>query len=259
MKKGVYKSICLVALLSCFVLSGCSILGNAPKGLEANQSIKEYDETSWESNRAVLIAAEQSQNYELMLATGREVIAKDPSNALARIYTARAMTRTGDPSQALRTLSYIEKIDKYPEAVLEKARAQISLGAYADASSSLEALYKTLYKNNDEDERELFRETKKLLAVSKALNRDFPASFNVFEELLAENDEPTVRYNYARALMFNNDYAKAYETLKPIIERYPKAKNAAAAALIKLGQIDKARAVLGKDISDDDFNNLLAL
>ena len=124
----------------------------------------------------------------------QRVIAKNPTNVEARIYLARAFTKTGDPRQALRVLSFISGVDT-AELRIERARALIALTDYEEAVKLLKPLTdgSDLQKLSAEDRRS----AKSLAAVAYSMSKNYAAADKLYEELLAELDNPIIRYNYA--------------------------------------------------------------
>lgn len=250
----------LVPLIA-LTLSGCVAMG--PDGLQANKTIQSYDQNSWQSNKALLRAAEESGNYELMVSTARNVVTRSPGNQEARIYYAKALTKSGDAEQTLRILTPVEA-SRYPSAHIEKARAMVSLGDTAGALKELSdfdlAFASESARQTDAQTRaQLQRESLKLKAVTASLTSDFSTARSLYEKLMQEKDEPDVRFNYARTLLFTDKPKEALNLLQPLIGVMPQAKFAAAVAMIELGQTKEARNLLNNDIDDAGFDKLLKL
>lgn len=245
MNKSLFTSSLTAALvvIGTLGLNGCSTLD---KDFDATgEHIQTFDNSSWENTRSILRAAERSGNLDMALETSKDFIAINPQHVDARVYAARALTRTGDAQQALRTLSFIKPEQQTAPVQLEMARAQMALGNTAKAHKIL--VY--LVQENASDAAlaggdELARDIAKLYAVSLSVNGEFDQANTLFEKLMANSDEADVRYNYARSLMFQCRYDNAYELLSPLVESYPPARPAAAVTLWKMGRTDEGKALL---------------
>lgn len=249
-----------LAAAAALVLSGCVAMG--PNGVEANETIQTYDQNSWQSNKALLRAAEESGNYELMVNTARNVVTRSPENQEARVFYAKALTKSGDAEQALRTLTTVEA-KRFPGAYIEKARAMVSLGDTAGALGQLAHFDQTVAQKDStldaQTKKALQRDALKLEAVSASVSGNFTKAQTIFEGLLQEKDEPDVRFNYARTLLFTGKAEPALKLLQPIVGGLPQAKFAAAVALIELGRKDEARELLRSEMDDAAFEKLLRL
>ena len=125
----------LSLLLCSALLSGCVVTNDYiafDSKAAPSPQIKRYDGNEWASERAVMVAAEKTNNWQTVISVGNDVIAKNPTNVEARIYLARAFTKTGDPRQALRVLSFISGVDT-AELRIERARALIALTDFEEA------------------------------------------------------------------------------------------------------------------------------
>lgn len=90
----------LSLLLCSALLSGCVVTNDYiafDSKAAPSPQIKRYDGNEWASERAVMVAAEKTNNWQTVISVGNDVIAKNPTNVEARIYLARAFTKTGDP------------------------------------------------------------------------------------------------------------------------------------------------------------------
>ncbi|MDO4937214.1 MAG: tetratricopeptide repeat protein [Sutterellaceae bacterium] len=250
-----------IVTLAVISLSGCVAIG--PNGIEANDTIRSYDQNSWQSNKALLRAAEESGNYELMVNTARNVVTRSPENQEARVFYAKALTKSGDAEQALRTLTSVDG-KSFPGAHLEKARAMIALGDTAGALSELARFDETMASEKGapvdaQTKTQLQRDALKLEAVAASLSGSFTKAQAIFESLMQEKDEPDVRFNYARTLLFIGKSQEALNLLQPIVGALPQAKFAAAVALIQLNRKTEARELLRTDMDDVAFEKLLKL
>ena len=226
----------LSLLLCSALLSGCVVTNDYiafDSKAAPSPQIKRYDGNEWASERAVMVAAEKTNNWQTVISVGNDVIAKNPTNVEARIYLARAFTKTGDPRQALRVLSFISGVDT-AELRIERARALIALTDFEEAVKLLKPLTdgSDLQKLSAEDRRS----AKSLAAVAYSMSKNYAAADKLYEELLAELDNPIIRYNYARSLYLEGRAEDSLAQLQPIIDQVPAAKPAAVAALMKLGR-----------------------
>ena len=85
----------LSLLLCSALLSGCVVTNDYiafDSKAAPSPQIKRYDGNEWASERAVMVAAEKTNNWQTVISVGNDVIAKNPTNVEARIYLARAFT-----------------------------------------------------------------------------------------------------------------------------------------------------------------------
>ncbi len=245
-KKTVLALGCATSL---FMLGGCAMTDGLY--MPANDEIRHYDESTWESNEAVMRAAESAGDYRLALMTGKDFIARHPDHVDARVMTARLMTRTGDAQQALRTLDFIPVAERTDASNMEKARALMTLGSAEKALELLEAMPEA---KTDAMPTDKTRNVKKLLAVALSMNGKLDEAATVFESLMSQSDEPEVRYNYARTELYAGRSQHAYDLLAPIVNTFEPAKTAAAMALWRLGREDECRALLSGLVKAEAFD-----
>ena len=246
----------LSLLLCSALLSGCVVTNDYiafDSKAAPSPQIKRYDGNEWASERAVMVAAEKTNNWQTVISVGNDVIAKNPTNVEARIYLARAFTKTGDPRQALRVLSFISGVDT-AELRIERARALIALTDFEEAVKLLKPLTdgSDLQKLSAEDRRS----AKSLAAVAYSMSKNYAAADKLYEELLAELDNPIIRYNYARSLYLEGRAEDSLAQLQPIIDQVPAAKPAAVAALMKLGRENDVRRLLKGELDDEKIEEL---
>lgn len=227
------------------LLSGCVVTNDYiafDSKAAPSPQIKRYDGNEWASERAVMVAAEKTNNWH-------------PTNVEARIYLARAFTKTGDPRQALRVLSFISGVDT-AELRIERARALIALTDFEEAVKLLKPLTdgSDLQKLSAEDRRS----AKSLAAVAYSMSKNYAAADKLYEELLAELDNPIIRYNYARSLYLEGRAEDSLAQLQPIIDQVPAAKPAAVAALMKLGRENDVRRLLKGELDDEKIEELIS-
>ncbi len=248
----------LSLLLCSALLSGCVVTNDYiafDSKAAPSPQIKRYDGNEWASERAVMVAAEKTNNWQTVISVGNDVIAKNPTNVEARIYLARAFTKTGDPRQALRVLSFISGVDT-AELRIERARALIALTDFEEAVKLLKPLTdgSDLQKLSAEDRRS----AKSLAAVAYSMSKNYAAADKLYEELLAELDNPIIRYNYARSLYLEGRAEDSLAQLQPIIDQVPAAKPAAVAALMKLGRENDVRRLLKGELDDEKIEELIS-
>lgn len=248
----------LSLLLCSALLSGCVVTNDYiafDSKAAPSPQIKRYDGNEWASERAVMVAAEKTNNWQTVISVGNDVIAKNPTNVEARIYLARAFTKMGDPRQALRVLSFISGVDT-AELRIERARALIALTDFEEAVKLLKPLTdgSDLQKLSAEDRRS----AKSLAAVAYSMSKNYAAADKLYEELLAELDNPIIRYNYARSLYLEGRAEDSLAQLQPIIDQVPAAKPAAVAALMKLGRENDVRRLLKGELDDEKIEELIS-
>lgn len=248
----------LSALLAASLLSGCVVTNDYvafDSKAAPNKAVQRFDADEWASEKAVMLAAEKTSNWQTVISVGNDVIAKNPTNVEARIMLARAFTKTGDPRQAMRVLSFISGVDTAPLRI-ERARALIALSSFSDAVAILKPLTdgSDLTDLSSEDRRT----AKSLAAVAYSMSRNYTEADRLYEELLAELDNPVIRYNYARSLYLEGRAQESLEQLQPIINTVPAAKPAAIAALMKLGRENDVRRLLKGQLADDKIEELIA-
>lgn len=248
----------LSAVFAASLLSGCVVTNDYiafDTKAAPNKAVQRFDADEWASEKAVMLAAEKTSNWPTVISVGNDVIAKNPTNVEARIMLARAFTKTGDPRQAMRVLSFITGVDTAPLRI-ERARALIALKSFSDAVAILRPLTDgtDLAKLSSEDRRT----AKSLAAVAYSMSRNYTEADRLYEELLAELDNPVIRYNYARSLYLEGRAQESLEQLQPIINTVPAAKPAAIAALMKLGREDDVRRLLKGQLADDKIEELIA-
>lgn len=239
----------VLILLLCLMMSvGCAGHRNFTIKDE-NTALKKAGE--WKSNRAIMIAAENSGNLGVVLNTGAQELEARPDNAEARIMVARVQSRLGNPQQALETLSPISASND-PAMALEQGRAQLAVGELEAAQISLEQAASV--KN-----RVLAREAKKLQAVACDLEGRHADAQEAYRALLAEQNEATVRYNYGRSLMLSKEDKRAVTVLLPLADRadMPQARLACAAAMARSGDMKGARNLLEGYMPAGDIAHLL--
>ena len=251
--------LCAALLLVPF-LTGCVITDDYvafDSKVAPNRQVKTFDEGSWESERALIQAAETAGNWNTVISVANDVVAKNPTNVSARVALARAQTKTGDPTQALRTLSFITGVSTTPLQI-ELARALMALHDRKAALQILQPILATVEKDPTLltfDER---RTAQTLSAVAYAFEGKFGEADQLYEKLLAESDDATVRYNYARSLLLEGRAEDALAQLRPIMDVIPVARPTAVAALLKLGREPEARALLKGVIPDEKIDALMA-
>lgn len=249
-----FKKIALVAALipAMALLNGCAM--TQQEYMTENESIRTYDEATWESNAAVMNAAESAGDYKLALATGKDFIVRNPNHVDARVQTARIMTLTGDAKQALRTLDFITPELMTPAGNIEKARAYLVLGSTDAAVNLLERLVRENPLEGENIADEQIRTMHKLYAVALSTNGRLDDARVVFEKLLTIADEPEVRYNYARTELFAGFPDRSFTLLRPIVGTFAPAKPAAAMALWRLGRQEESRALIQGTVDEAAFN-----
>lgn len=248
------------ALAATALLSGC-VVTNDYVGFDTkaapNTQVKHFDENSWASERAVILAAEKTNNWPTVISVANDVIAKNPTNVEARVYLARALTKTGDPAQALRVLNFVTGVDT-SQMRIERARALLTMG---DAAGTLKILSPMIDLQSTNAPKDLsaqnLRTARSLAAVAYSLDKKFAQADALFESLLAELDNPTIRYNYARSLYLEGRPQDSLEQLRPIMDEIPAARPAAVAALMKLGREDDARALLKGHLEPAKIDQLI--
>lgn len=248
----------LTALVALPLLSGCVVTNDYiafDTKAAPNRAIERFDADEWASEKAVMLAAEKTSNWQTVISVGNDVITKNPTNVEARIMLARAFTKTGDPRQAMRVLNFITGVDTAPLRI-ERARALIALRSFPEAVAILKPLTDgtDLTKLSPEERRS----AKSLAAVAYSMSRNYTEADRLYEELLAELDDPVIRYNYARSLYLEGRAQESLEQLRPIINTVPAAKPAAIAALMKLGREDDVRRLLKGQLADDKIEELIA-
>ena len=179
----------LSLLLCSALLSGCVVTNDYiafDSKAAPSPQIKRYDGNEWASERAVMVAAEKTNNWQTVISVGNDVIAKNPTNVEARIYLARAFTKMGDPRQALRVLSFISGVDT-AELRIERARALIALTDFEEAVKLLKPLTdgSDLQKLSAEDRRS----AKSLAAVAYSMSKNYAAADKLYEELLMDSEQ----------------------------------------------------------------------
>lgn len=242
------------------LMTGCVITDDYVKfdsPVAANKQIRSFDEGSWDSERALIQTAEKAGNWPLVISVASDVVAKNPTNVAARVSLARAQTRSGDPTQALRTLSFITGVSTTPFQI-ERARALMALHDRAAALKILTPILENVKKDPSLLTFEERRSALALAAVAYAHEGKFGEADQIYEGLLAEADDPTVRYNYARSLLLEGRSEDAYRQLLPIMDAVPAARPTAVAALLKLGRESEARALLKGVISDEKIDALIS-
>ena len=102
------------------------------------------------------------------------------------------------------------------------------------------------------------RSAKSLAAVAYSMSKNYAAADKLYEELLAELDNPIIRYNYARSLYLEGRAEDSLAQLQPIIDQVPAAKPAAVAALMKLGRENDVRRLLRGELDDEKIEELIS-
>ncbi|MDR2444267.1 MAG: hypothetical protein LBE31_12215 [Deltaproteobacteria bacterium] len=237
----------VVLCLSCLAL-GCQLQRKTDK--LTIESVLKQD--SWEANRAIMKAAENSGNLEIGLQTGQKELDSRPDNAEARIMMARLQTISGLPEQALFTLEPLEA-KPTPAYELEKARALLRRGLTAESRPLLEGL---LAVNLDPMTQ---RAVRKLMAICEAQDGQHQKAQEIFRQLLVEREEASVRFNLGYSLMASNKYQDVVIVLKPLLDtpQFVEARYLAAAALGRLHNTKEARGLLEGYLSDAEINRLL--
>lgn len=241
----------LLALLATILLlpAGC-----APRHatLKAGDNALRTGNT-WEVNRAVMLAAEQSNNFGVALHAGEQELKERPGNDEARILLARMQSRSGRAEQAMTTLAGVSaEHASSPEWRLEKARACLAANQPAETIRELDAL--------GTDAGQTQREGRKLRAVALDLTGDHRAAQETYRALLIEQDDMNVRYNYGRSLVATADFAEAAAILIPLADNpdYPQARVLASGSLMKSGDAAGARALLEGYLGRQEIDNLMA-
>ena len=243
------------------VLSGCVVTNDYvafDSKAAPNPQVQNFDANSWASERAVILAAEKTNNWPTVISVANDVIAKNPTNVEARVHLARALTKTGDPAQALRVLNFVTGVDT-SEMRIERARALLTMG---DAASTLKILSPMIDLRAENAPKDLsaqnLRTARSLAAVSYSMEKKFAQANALFESLLAELDNPTIRYNYARSLYLEGRAQDSLEQLRTIMDVIPAARPAAVAALMKLGREADARLLLQGHLEPAKIDELIA-
>jgi Tfp pilus assembly protein PilF len=243
------KVVLLSALsLACFV-TGCV---NLPQTPPAEKTLKTTG--AWDVNRSVMLAAENSGNYEIALKTGDEELAARPDNDEAKIIMARLLSRTG---QAQRASSLIETVKEDPDGLvlIERVRCLIAMN---QGSSARELIDEQEEMGRIHGKENLF-EAHKLLAVALDLEGDNKKAQTLYSSLLAQREDPAVRMNFGRSLIATGNYAQAAEILMPLVDspKYPQARILAAGAVKKAGDKRQARSLLEGYLPDKQIDGLL--
>jgi Flp pilus assembly protein TadD len=207
---------------------------------------------NWQTNRVVIRAAESSGNVHVALSAATEEVAARPDNDEARVILARLLTRTGQPQQALITLEPVAN-QNAPEVLLEKGRAELSMGNVAEAAGLLDrSLASSPLPSR-------VREAHKLRAVVFDLSGEHGTAQGLYRSLLGERDDVGIRYNYGRSLIASGDYKQAVSMLLPLVELYeiPQARLAAAAAMARSDDREGARNLLHGHVDEDAISRML--
>lgn len=244
MNKALKFGILLPALGLMMLSSGCTLLAPAD-AYKANQSIKSFDANRWDSTVSVLRAAESAGNLEAVLATGQDFLVRHPNHVEARVFVARALTRTGDPEQALRTLNFILPERQTDACRLEAARAKLAMNDTLGAKKTLDRLVKAHPLPEDGTAPDTFTmNVHKLAAVQDAANGDWDKAERAFAQLLGIANDKEIRYNWARVKLFTNDPEGAWRLLEPLVANHENVRPMAAVALYRAGHKARARALL---------------
>lgn len=244
----------------CSVLSGC-VVTNDYIGFDSkaapNPQIRKFDENSWDSEKSVIEAAEKTGNWNTVISVANDVIAKNPTNVEARVFLARALTKTGDPTQALRVLNFVTGVDTSAMRI-ERARALLSMKDYNGALKFLAPLAESDPTKVSKDLTVADRRTaRSLAAIAYSMSKQYAKADALYESLLSELDDPIIRYNYARSLFLEGRAEDSLTQLRPIMDAVPAARPAAVAALMKLGREQEARALLKGHLEPEKIDQLL--
>lgn len=229
--------------------TGCGAARNQQYSLKGENPLSKAD--SWESNRAIMLAAMASDNPAIVLSTGQKELEARPDNVEARTMVAQVQTRLGQPKQALLTLDPVQSSTE-PSVKLELARARLALGHPEQAVPFLNEVAAT-------ENAPLVREASKLLAVACDQQGRHAEAQKRYEALLASKNEPSVRYNYGRSLMLSNKNREAAAILLPMVDspEFPQARLAAAAALARSNDKQGARNLLEGYLSQNEIERIL--
>ena len=243
------KIILLCALSVVCALSGCITQPQTPP---AEKSLKTTG--AWDVNRAVMLAAENSGNYEIALKTGDEELTARPDNDEAKVIMARLLSRTG---QAQRANSLIETVKEDPDGLvlIERVRCLIAMNQGSSARELIDEQEEMGRIHGKENQFEAH----KLLAVALDLEGDNKKAQMHYASLLAQREDSAVRMNYGRSLIATGNYAQAAEILMPLVDshKYPQARILAAGAINKSGDKRMARSLLEGYIPDGQISKLL--
>ena len=245
----IIKTASVFCLLFSVLISGCG----TQSGMKAPDG-KLQTGASWEVNRAVMVAAENSGNNEIALKTGEEELKQRPDNVEAKIFVARLLCRTGQPQ---RSSSILETIKSDPDGrvLIERARTLIAL--------DLGSLARQLLDEPEEMDRIVGQDNKfearKLLAVAYDLEGENHKAQALYSDLLSQKEDSAVRMNYGRSLIATKSYAQAATILMPLTDsqEFPQARILAAGALKKSGDSTLARNLLEGYISDSKIDELM--
>jgi tetratricopeptide (TPR) repeat protein len=207
---------------------------------------------SWDANRAIIKAAEASGNLGVALATTKSELKARPDNKEARLLLARLQTRANDPEQALLTLKPLLH-NPEPAALVEQGRAQLALNHVPEAQKLLEKALKAAH------DKAMKREARKLLAVVLDLSNEHAKAQGIYQDLLVEEDEPAVRFNYGRSCLASGHYDQAVSALLPLVDMrdMPQARVLAAAAMVNKHDLRGARNLLEGYMRSEDIDRVL--
>lgn len=200
--------------------TGCGAARTQQYSLKGENPLSRAD--SWESNRAIMMAAMTSDNPAIVLSTGQKELEVRPDNVEARTMVAQVQTRLGQPgNRPWLTLDPVQ-LSAEPGVKLELARARLALGHPEQAVPLLNEVAAT-------ENAPLVREASKLLAVACDQQGRHAEAQERYEALLASKNEPSVRYNYGRSLMLSNRNREAAAILLPMADspEFPQARLAA--------------------------------
>ena len=236
---------CLVLAL---LMTGCASSHSTQR---ADANLAQLD-NSWESNLRIIKAAEASGSVDVALNTALKELQTRPKNYEARIVAARLQTRKGRPKQAL---TLLEALSGPPsaESWLERGRALLAMEKISETGEALKNAVDT------KPSPAVMREVLKLQAICLDIAGKHNDAQGIYTDLLAEKDEPGVRYNLGRSFYASKKYSDAVTALMPIVEvkLLPQARLLAAAAMVKSNDRQGARSLLEGQVPAAEIGKII--
>ena len=139
------------------------------------------------------------------------------------------------------------------EIAVEKGRAFLKKGEPDKAKSEFEAVLQSSTSPFAK------HSAKKLLGIYHATEGNHDEAQRLFMEVLTVQDEARTRYNLGRSFFAAQKYKDASAVLMPLVDMpgMHDARLLAAASLVKIGDTDKARALLSGYISEEHVAQVL--
>jgi Flp pilus assembly protein TadD len=197
-------------------------------------------------------AAEKSGNLEVALTTGSRELEIRPDNREARLLLSRLQTRAGLLDQANYTLEPLAG-DQTAAYKLELARIFLAKGETQPANSLLNEVAQIKLSAEEN------RTTRKLQAISQDQSGNHSQAQELYNQLLIEQEESSVRHNYGQSLLASKNYTQAAAVLKPLLDlpQFTKSRVVAAAAMAKSNNSRGARDLLEGFLPESEINRLL--